>query len=761
MAGNKTRVQVRGTIGKSVLFPTAATVGAAILGVNVQLPNGTVPTLAQLAAALAGTNTGNIIPPGGSPVVIFQNIQNVPASVLNPARFVPPEEDDGEDTYHRAVPGPQGQRGATGFSVNLTPDDAEDASIVPGPQGARGLPGISLVMNLPSEDPDDAPIVPGPQGIQGIQGVPGAGGTSNTGPQLWIPQDESEEAPQFAIPGGVGPRGLQGFPIPLCSDDVDDVLQIPGPVGPQGIQGLPGAGSAGTGPVRIIFDEEPEEFIHFQSTLPGAAGVSSVTGTANQVSAAPTTGAVVLSLPVAVIFPGAATLNGASSSPLSLNATSGFVGIAFAEAGVTKWQITEGLGTSGRLSFFSNTTGAEQVGISAAGNMALALPTSGDALTINQVTGSLGLRVVSTAATAAITARNNTSGFQLEMGTTAAGAYIDASNTGLILSTQGSANPRLTIGTSGNVVVNAATSGVTMTVGGTTTGFTNATIGALNIAVGQVFSANSAEIFPVSGANLNIGTAVASTTTTIWVSGKNVITMAATGAVSIAAVVGATQLTVTGTANSFAQQITGSGTSGQSFGLQVNAGTTTADLGFQVNNQANTVTYLTVRGDGIVIAAHSPLSPGITQVSTGLAVRLASAVSFTSNTTLAAIPTLGVTCNEAGVYAFEAYLSITEVTTGVGGFKFDLGASTATLTNISLTAIGSGITTGPAFTTTTTVTAMTTVATSTVAPTWVLVKGTIQVTVAGLVEFRGAQNTSSANATSVNIGSYMRLTKIA
>lgn len=192
MAANKTRVQVRGTIGKSVRLPTAAAAVAAILGVNVQLPNGTVPTLAQLAAALAGTNTGNIIPPGGTPVVIFQNIQGVPANVTYPTRFVQQEEDSGEDFFHRAIPGPQGARGATGFSVNQMPDDPEDPQIIPGVAGPRGLQGLTV--HLAPDDPDDPQIVPGPAGPQGIQGPvgPSGGGGTSTGP-IMIRFDEDPD----------------------------------------------------------------------------------------------------------------------------------------------------------------------------------------------------------------------------------------------------------------------------------------------------------------------------------------------------------------------------------------------------------------------------------------------------------------------------------------------------------------------------------------------------------------------------------------
>lgn len=110
--------------------------------------------------------------------------------------------------------------------------------------------------------------------------------------------------------------------------------------------------------------------------------------------------------------------------------------------------------------------GGGGISIAPAGNINIAAPTAGDAVTITQVTGSEGIRVQATAATGSIVARNNTNGFQLEIGNVAGGVYIDASNTGLILSTQGTANPRLTIGTSGAVVINVPSSGTALAVNG-------------------------------------------------------------------------------------------------------------------------------------------------------------------------------------------------------------------------------------------------------------------------------------------------------
>jgi hypothetical protein len=60
--------------------------------------------------------------------------------------------------------------------------------------------------------------------------------------------------------------------------------------------------------------------------------------------------------------------------------------------------------------------------------------------------------------------------------------------------------------------------------------------------------------------------------------------------------------TVTGVAGSAALTVVGSATSGQSLGMTVASGTTSADSALLILNQAQTQTYLQVRGDGLVRA---------------------------------------------------------------------------------------------------------------------------------------------------------------
>lgn len=75
-------------------------------------------------------------------------------------------------------------------------------------------------------------------------------------------------------------------------------------------------------------------------------------------------------------------------------------------------------------------------------------------------------------------------------------------------------------------------------------------------------------------------------------------------ALSITAASGANALSVTGSANSYGEHIFSSSTSGQSLGLVLDGGTTSADGPLLVRNQAGSVTYAQIFGDG-----HGTLGP--------------------------------------------------------------------------------------------------------------------------------------------------------
>lgn len=156
MSANKTRVQVRGSVGKSVRFPTAPGSTGATIGVDLKLPDGSIPSLQQLAAALNTGSAlqdqpGNIVPPGGgsgSTLLLWQNVQYVPANILYPPRPIPQTVDPDPP---RVIPGPAGRDGvighdgAPGLTVPRFADEPDRPRMIPGPPGAAGAPGGSSV----------------------------------------------------------------------------------------------------------------------------------------------------------------------------------------------------------------------------------------------------------------------------------------------------------------------------------------------------------------------------------------------------------------------------------------------------------------------------------------------------------------------------------------------------------------------------------------------------------------------------------------
>ena len=196
MAGKPTgsRVPVRGTIGKRIPLGGTTSSSGAQIGVNLELPDGTIPTLAQLAAILADPSYAT--DSGGVPAtpITWQNITFVPPNVSRLAQ--------------------------SGVWYPPPPDDPEDGLIVPGPAGKAGANGTSgFPLYLEPEQPDDPVTIPG---VAGAAGAAGAAGTA-------------------------GAPGVSGFPIYVEPQDADDPLVVPGPVGatgPQGATGPSGAGSA-------------------------------------------------------------------------------------------------------------------------------------------------------------------------------------------------------------------------------------------------------------------------------------------------------------------------------------------------------------------------------------------------------------------------------------------------------------------------------------------------------------------------------------
>lgn len=192
----KVRVQVRGTIGKSVRLDQGATIGS-----NLYDADGNLLTAQSLAALLepylsssSSTTTGSTGATGASGSAGSQGPPGPPGEDGPPG-------DDG-------APGVQGPVGATG------------------PTGAAGTPG----------GPQGPPGPPGADGVDGEDGPPGApgapGATGATGP-----------TGAAGTPGG--PQGPQG---PPGVDGIDGEDGPPGPPGPPGASGVVKVATPGTIP---------------------------------------------------------------------------------------------------------------------------------------------------------------------------------------------------------------------------------------------------------------------------------------------------------------------------------------------------------------------------------------------------------------------------------------------------------------------------------------------------------------------------------
>lgn len=186
-------------------------------------------------------------------------------------------------------------------------------------------------------------------------------------------------------------------------------------------------------------------------------------------------------------------------------------------------------------------------------------------------------------------------------------------------------------------------------------------------------------------------------------------------------------------------------------------------LRFSTSPTATTTpTQMSLTQSGALTLKTSPLISTVTQVHSGLA-NFKSTLSTSANATLTADAALTVTCNETGWYDVEAFLNFYEATAGTGGFQFDFNGGAATIANPVFAVYGfsTAAFSNAAITSISTATGIGTVGTSSATPSWVRVKGAIQVTAAGTFGIRWAQNTILAiDPTTLAAGSSIILTKI-
>jgi hypothetical protein len=251
--------------------------------------------------------------------------------------------------------------------------------------------------------------------------------------------------------------------------------------------------------------------------------------------------------------------------------------------------------TAGSLNI--QTAAVTRVAINSTGNVTINSPGSGTALTVN------GL--------------NNTTLFQVADGTTTFGMDITAghilefgtlTNHGIDLFTNNAT--RIAIAATGGVAINAPSSGQALAVTGVanqyTAYFTSANTSGQDFGV-TIQAGSTAADFALNIVNR------ANTLQLMALAGDGSgqmgpkLTWAANGSVSIAAPTATTNaLILNGAANAYTAQFIASNTVGQSDGLLITAGTNASDTALAVNNQANTVSYLQVLGNGETAIVQQP-----------------------------------------------------------------------------------------------------------------------------------------------------------
>lgn len=236
----------------------------------------------------------------------------------------------------------------------------------------------------------------------------------------------------------------------------------------------------------------------------GGAAVASVTGTANQVTASPTTGAVIVGLPQNVIVPTPAsgvglTVTAVSGGNLSGLVVSGSPGTAPANPDVGRILTIANSSTAGadlRLLDIGQTganaylrpvlagagpaaPGLQIITVSggttfaSAGNITINAPASGTALLINQSGSTQGLVVAAAAASSAVIAiagngATAANWLFLDQDTSNIGYLYNAANAGLNLGTNNTG--RINIAAAGAVTILAPASGIALTVNAPTNG---------------------------------------------------------------------------------------------------------------------------------------------------------------------------------------------------------------------------------------------------------------------------------------------------
>lgn len=719
---------------------------------------------------------------------------------MGPAVFL--EADPGADG-DMGPPGPAGLNGSTGAQGSIGPGVFLEAD--PGADGDPGPPGAQGVQGVAGTTGSQGPIGPGvfleaDPGVDGDQGPPGATGNTgatgaqgSVGPGVFLEADPGADgepgipgAP--GAPGSTGAQGPTGPPIFLEADPGADGEWIPGPTGAQGPQGTAGVSGATQGGYEILYNEIVGEDQWPQGINTAAsAAVASPVNSIQFNNAGAFGGSTNLTWDgnTAQVTGGgtgvAFTVNNVGTQDtMALNATSGpFTSMLFKNAATLKSQVfwdntavtfniqaTAGdliLATQAANVITLQTNSVARGAISATGAWTINAPTSGIALTVTGTQPNNTLVVLADASST-----NNSFGLDVHGGTSAsdrAAIFRNAAGTVPFAIWNGDGSwimgKNLTVGVTCNAV------GETVVIQGTPS--TNIAFqvrpGASNVVgISLLDPGANATQFRINTTNsaINLQSAGGAASLNILQSATPVIGIAATtGAITMTSISGIA-VTINGKANAQTLSVAGNTTSGQSFGALVSAGTTSADTCLNLRNAAGTIQFALFKGDGTIAVPISPLAASITQVETGVAAVLTAALTSTSATGFVNATGLTITLNELGWYTLEVYASIFELV-GTSGFKMDLNGGTAVVANMTLAnwSFNNTFTGAAAFTTLATAFTVATINTTAASPSWVLLRGNIQVTTAGTIIVRWNQNsTTSLNATNFMAGSYIKATKI-
>lgn len=329
--------------------------------------------------------------------------------------------------------------------------------------------------------------------------------------------------------------------------------------------GTPAGGNLGAGSINA-----QSIFVNNVAVALTGSGVTSITGTANQITASASTGAITLSLSQNVIIP-----TPAAGTALTINGVTGATMMSFQGVAGGNIATFNGVGANAGVTFQQSGSAIGDIG---SGNYCV----SGGIVTDFALTSRTGSLVFGTASLTRVTIAN------------AGNVVIAAPSSGTTFTVNGVAGGQVAqfSGPSG-------TSGVIIAIGALST---DATLRVLNATA----SANYFEIFGDGHGFITPLTAGGIT----WTVGGNF---------AIAAPNSGVALQITGVANTDTVLFVAPNTANQSFGLEIRAGTSASDYALAIANAAASIMVKVFGDGGIVLGAPTGGDQGLgTLNATGL-----------------------------------------------------------------------------------------------------------------------------------------------